>query len=275
MPPPLPFVYTERVLQRALTLSSGQLMPVSMRSVGKVDTPKLEVSIWESATRAEQEEVIDRITWVLNLDEDLTMLYALMDKDPILRQITDKLYGLRPWVTPTVFEGIVNSIISQEISLKAAVAMVNALVEKFGEKIRVNDRTFLEFPLPEMLARTTIEELRNCKLSRNKAKYIHIISQAIVDGELSPEKLKELSKERVIEELTAFDGLCMWTTETVLVTSLRRWEVFPADDLGVRKGISRYYHGGKLISGKEARLFGEKCGDNRGLITFYMLSSLH
>ena len=95
-----------------------------------------------------------------------------MEKDPILRKLKQKFYGLRPFRYATVFEGIIKSIIQQQISLIVSMHMTHRLIERFGDRVKVGKEEFYEFPSPNSLSNASIEELKRCGLSEQKAKYI-------------------------------------------------------------------------------------------------------
>ena len=273
VPSIFPWEYSKGICTRAMKMSSGQLALVSVRSVGTVENPKLEISIesgYEISSK-DMDEVKQKIRWVFDLDKDIKDFYRLAEKDRVLRDVVQNFYGMRAHSEPTVFETVILCICEQQVNLRLARKMRELLIKKFGERLKLEDKVYYAFPSPGPLANATIEELRKCKLSRYKAGYIKGISKAIVQGELACERLKELSNDEVLKKLTRFKGVGRWTAEYVLVRSLRRWEVFPADDLAARKAISEFYFHGRKLSGAEVRHFAQRWGADAGLAVFYLL----
>jgi len=271
---PYPEVWDGEVWRRALKLKTGKLVPLKVQSVGIKNKPKLKVAIQSRASEGEKQEVRDKLRWIFNTDEDLTELYAFMDKDPTLRSVKRKLYGLRTFRYPTVFEGVIKSIIQQQIALIASMYMTNRLVEKFGDRIKVGEEIFWEFPSPSSLAEASLRQLRSCGLSRGKSNYIKNFSKKVASGEFDVESLKRLTGEEIVEKLMELKGIGRWTAELVVVTSTAR-EALPADDLGGRRAISNFFFDGNLISGDEARKFTEKWGKFRAMITYYLICAEH
>jgi DNA-3-methyladenine glycosylase II len=267
---PQPEMYENGVWKRALRLRSGRIIPLKVRSIGTIEKPRLEVIVLREIDEIEEEELKDRLSWIFNTKTNLEELYNFMNKDPILRQVKQKLYGLRPFNCSTVFEGLIKTIIQQQISLTGSMHITNRLIEKFGEKAKISEEFHYEFPSPEALAKVSLEDLKNCGLSRQKSNYIKEISERIVKDKIDLEELKTLSSQEIIERLMKFKGVGRWTAELTVVTSTGK-EALPADDLGARRAVSRFYFKGKLISGERLREFSNKWGEFRSDIAYYLI----
>jgi len=267
---PVPEVYENGVWKRALRLQSGKIVPLKVMMLGSVDEPRLEANIFEEADAKEQREIKNKLSWIFSTETNFKELYRFMDKDPILKNVKEKLYGLRPFNYATVYEGVVKSIVQQQISLLVSMYMTFRLVERFGDAVKVGKEVYYEFPSPIILADATIDELKACGLSRQKATYIKGFSEKVAKGEFDPEALRNLSSEEIIAALTQFKGIGRWTAELVIVTSTGK-EALPADDLGARRAVSKFFFGGKLISGDELRKFSEKWGKFKGMVTYYLI----
>ena len=271
---PLPEIYADGNWRRALRLKNGKLIPVEVEINRDVDKPELKILIHSKITKSEEKEIVEKIKWIFDTESDLKHLYKFMDSDPILRRVKENNYGLKHCSYSTVFEGIINAIIQQQISLKVAFHMTSLLVKKFGEHILINNKEFWEFPLPEKLADATIEDLKGCKLSRRKAEYIINFLRAVTKGKFDPELLKKLNHNQVTEKLMQFKGLGRWTAEVVIVTSIGLEGVSPAGDLGVRKAISHFYSNDNLMSEDEVRKLTDKWGKYNGIISYYLLAEM-
>jgi DNA-3-methyladenine glycosylase II len=269
---PNPEVYEDGVWRRALRLKSGKIIPVKVRSIGTVDDPRLEVLILSKTGQKEASEVENKLAWIFNIDSDLAPLYSLMDGDPILSRVKEKLYGLRIFRYSTVFEGVVKSIVQQQISLAVSWYMIAELVKSLGDRVEVSGEGFYEFPAPEALTEATTAQLKRCGLSRKKAEYIKGFSEKVAAGDFDPESLKVLSGEEMVKELCKFKGIGRWTAELVVVTSTDK-EALPADDLGARRVISNFYFGGRMISGNELREFAGRWGRLAGGVIYYLIYS--
>jgi DNA-3-methyladenine glycosylase II len=129
------------------------------------------------------------------------------------------------------YHELVDSIISQQLSVKAAATIVNRFIALFGDK----------FPTPEQILERDIEALRAVGMSRPKASYVLDLARHIIDGKLQLEKLPDLPNEDVIRELVAVKGIGEWTAHMFLIFSLGRLDILATGDLGVRSAIKRLY----------------------------------
>ncbi|MEW5760407.1 MAG: hypothetical protein AB1779_06550 [Candidatus Thermoplasmatota archaeon] len=267
---PQPEIYEAGTLRRALRLNSQKVIPVGVKSIGTVENPKLEVTVPSEINGKEEKELKKKLSWIFNTEADLKEFYDFMDKDPVLKKLKQKLYGLRAFSYSTVFEGLVKSIIQQQISLIGSMYITYRLIDKFGDKVKVGDNIYYEFPSVASLARAKLESLKVCGLSSQKAKYIKQISEKLVRTGTDLETFKELSSEEIIERLTQFKGVGRWTAELTVVTSTGK-DALPADDLGARRAVSNLYLREKLMSGEELRGFANSWGKFRSMVTYYII----
>lgn len=137
--------------------------------------------------------------------------------------------------TPTkhgnYYQALVESIISQQLSVKAGDAITRRFVELFGST----------FPSPAQILEKDVEILRTAGLSRAKAGYILDLADHIERGTVQFEHLDTLSNDEIIGELTAVKGIGLWTVHMFLIFCMGRGDVLAWGDLGVRNGIMRLY----------------------------------
>ena len=271
-PSSLPWKLSNGVCSRLIRLSSGRLLLVSVKSIGTVDRPKLEVTLRSKFKLSEKDkvEVVEKISHIFGLRHNVREFYSLAENDPVLRNVVHHFYGMRGPSEPSVFETIVISILEQQVNLKFAGRLRERLIERFGEKLKLNNQTHHAFPTPEELAKADISQLRACGLSRYKASYIKGISESVVTGEFDPEELRTLSNERAMEALMRLKGIGRWSAEYILVRGLGR-PVVPGGDLAVRRAISEFYFNGKELSSDDVRRFSQRWGDHKGSAVFYLL----
>lgn len=269
---PMPEVFEEGAWRRAIRLDSGKLIPVALRSLGTIEEPKIEVkSFFQTISEQEREELSGNLDWIFSFSQDLTALYAFMDKDPVLRDLKLKFYGLKAGsIGATVFESLIKSIIQQQISIRVAFSITNKMVTRFGENVEAEDTVYYDFPTAKRLAEATLEDIRQCGLSWRKAEYIKGIADQAADAEFNPEGLRSLSNEQVAETLKKFRGVGTWTAEMVLSAGLKRNACIPAGDLGVRRTISRFYSDDEILSETEVRRIAEEWGEFTKDIVYYI-----
>jgi len=269
---PMPEVYEEERWRRAIRLGSGKLIPVELRSIGTVEEPKIEAKIFQTATEQEEKELKKKLDEMFSFSQDLTTLYAFMNRDPVLRELKLKFYGLKAGsIGATVFESIIKSIIQQQISIRVAFSITNKMVIRFGKQVEAEEFTYYDFPTAKRLAEAALEEIRQCGLSWRKAEYIKGIAEKAAAGEFDSEGLRLLSNEQVAETLKKFRGVGNWTAEMVLAAGLKRDAAVPAGDLGVRRTFSIFYSDDeRILSETEVRRIAEEWREFTKDIVYYI-----
>tara|TARA_B110000438_G_C15492179_1_gene511938 strand:+ start:24 stop:671 length:648 start_codon:yes stop_codon:yes gene_type:complete len=133
----------------------------------------------------------------------------------------------------TLFQAIAKSIISQQLSVKAATSIFEKLVITFGESGVIAAETIRD---------TSIQDLRNCGLSRAKVSTLLSTANKIVDKKIPPQEDMELmSDSNIVDALTEVKGIGPWTAEMILIFKLGRPDVMPATDLGIQNGYARIF----------------------------------
>jgi DNA-3-methyladenine glycosylase II len=129
------------------------------------------------------------------------------------------------------FRALVFSILSQQISGKAADAIKKRLVDHFKPGTIT----------PEALAPMDPQTLRALGLSTQKATYVRDLASRVSSGALKLDNMGRYSDDKVIEQLVVVKGIGVWTAQMFLIFTLGRLDVFPHDDLGVRAAIRNLY----------------------------------
>ncbi|MDC3956132.1 DNA-3-methyladenine glycosylase family protein [Polyangium jinanense] len=136
-----------------------------------------------------------------------------------------------PFHTPGFFEAIVESIVSQQLSVKASDTIFGRVLALGGGKL---------LPPAELL-RVEEQALRTCGLSGSKVKFIRDLCEKLLDGTLVLDELPALDDEAVIEHLRRVKGIGRWTAEMFLIFRLGRPDVLPVADLGIQKGMKKLH----------------------------------
>lgn len=168
---------------------------------------------------------------LLGAEFDLPNFYAWAS-GPMAELVT-RLRGFRPPLQVDPFEALVTSITAQQVSLFAAAAIRNRLIERFGERTG----EAWAFPTRERIAQATDEEIVAGGFSRRKAEYL----VALARSDLDLDALATLDDDEVRARITAVRGLGPWTAEWFLARHLARPRAWPAGDLALRKAALDLY----------------------------------
>lgn len=151
--------------------------------------------------------------------------------DPFLATVIDTSRPPSFRAHTNYYHELVSSIISQQLSVKAAATIQGRFKDLFGGG----------FPTPEQILAKDIEELRSVGLSYQKAGYMQDLARHILDGSVRFDTLDQLSNEEIIRELTTVKGIGEWTVHMFLMFCMGRLDVLPTGDLGIRTGMMRLY----------------------------------
>jgi DNA-3-methyladenine glycosylase II len=152
--------------------------------------------------------------------------------DPVMRQLIASVGPFRLKPIKNRFRALVRSIVSQQISSKAAASILRKL------EAQVEPHGGLS---PESILRLSKVQMRKAGLSPQKQAYLHNLAEHVHTRKVRLDRLGRLPDEDVIAELSQVKGIGRWTAQMFLIFTLARADVFPHDDLGVRAAIKRFY----------------------------------
>jgi len=184
----------------------------------------------------------------------------LSEVDPVMRATIERVGPCTLEPDPDVFTALVDAIISQQISVRAADAIMARVRAALPE----------EKVTPEALLPFEFEQLRTLGLSTPKARYIRNLVELVCNGQLQLGTLSELDDEEIIHQLTAVKGIGRWTAEMCLIFTFGRPDVLPVDDLGFLEGVRVAYQLPARPSKQEARERGELWRPYRTFATWFM-----
>ena len=205
----------------------------------------------------------ERITPVMQTPFDNVVVAAttyLRDIDPVMRATIDLVGPCTLQPDPGIFNALVDAVISQQISVKAA----DAIMARVRAALPEGQVT------PENLLPFDFDRLRTLGLSTPKARYIRNLVEHVSSGQLQLEALIELDDEEIISQLTAVKGIGRWTAEMSLIFTFGRPDVLPVDDLGFLEGVRVAYQLPERPTKQEARERGELWRPYRTFATWYM-----
>ena len=194
---------------------------------------------------------------------------ALRDADPVMARLIDEhaavvrrdLKRERPG---DAYGALLRSIVGQQLSTKAASTIYGRMIDIFGGHA----------PTPKQLLAADPEEIRAAGLSRPKIAYLRDLAQHVEDGTLELDRLDELPDEEVSAQLTAIKGLGQWTADMFLMFHLRRPDVLPVGDQGIRRAVQVQYRMRKLPDPKRLEKVARPWRPHRTLACLFLWSSL-
>jgi DNA-3-methyladenine glycosylase II len=220
----------------------------------------------EAASRAEAAAVE-----VAASGETAAAVEALRAADPVMRAIIDEvgadgLDDFRSGLPNDSYATLIRAIAGQQLSNSAAAAIYKKLLARYGGRP----------PTPAELLADDPEELRAAAgLSHAKVRYLRSLAEHVLDGSLELDRLDDLPDDEVIAELVAVKGIGLWSAHMFLIIHLRRPDVLPVGDLGIRKAIMSRYGLPALPGPAEITEIGERWRPYRTLASLFLWRSLY
>jgi DNA-3-methyladenine glycosylase II len=226
--------------RRVLPLPAGPV-EVAVTQPGPPEAARLNVVIAgqpiRAAVRAAVTAALERL---LGLGSDLTAFYRLAAHDRRLRPLAGRFRGMKPPRFATVFEGVVNAMACQQVTLTLGVRLLNRLAVAHGPAFGEGDEAVHAFPRPADLAGLSPVDLRQLGFSRQKGRAMIELARAVAEGRLDLDGLAALPDDEAVERLRELRGVGRWTAEYVLLRGLGRTHIFPGDDVGARNNLRRW-----------------------------------
>ena len=185
----------------------------------------------------------------------------LAERDPVIARLVAEAGPPRlSRPTESHFATLVRAIVYQQLAGRAAAAIHGRLIAAVGGNV-----------LPEPLLALTDEQMRAVGLSRNKMASLRDLAAKVLEGTvvLSPRGLARESDDEIVARLSAVRGIGPWTAEMFLIFQLRRPDVWPVDDYGVRKGWAQAHRLKDLPAPRALQAEGEKFRPYRTVAAWY------
>lgn len=184
--------------------------------------------------------------------------------DPIIYEIALKVEITETEKSSNYFIDLVDSIISQQLSGKAA----STIFGRFKKLFKNENIT------PEDLLKINDEKIRECGISYSKIKYIKGIAKEIIENKLDLKSFDSKKDEEVISELIKLKGIGNWTAEMFLMFTLGRSDIFSTGDLGLQNAIIKLYKLNKKPTKEELIKISNKWSPHRTYASRVLWKSL-
>jgi DNA-3-methyladenine glycosylase II len=162
------------------------------------------------------------------------------------------------------FGSLARAIVFQQLAGRAAAAIHGRAVAAIGGHMT-----------PEAILATTPETLRGAGLSGAKTASLIDLATHVLDGTVPLDGLEALDDEEIVARLTEVRGVGRWTAEMFLMFELRRPDVWPVDDYGVRNGYSLIHSLPEIIKPRDLREAGERYRPFRSFVALYCWHAVH
>ena len=187
----------------------------------------------------------------------------LKKSDPVLRAIIERVGPCRMEFGEPVFHSLAEAIVYQQLNGKAAVTIFKRFAALAGEPLTA-----------EGIAKLTAEQMRSVGLSKQKSSYLRDMAERAIRGELSFTHLPEMTDEEVTKHLTQVKGVGVWTAHMFLIFTLKKENILPTGDFGIRMAMKKHYHKRKLPNPVQMEKIARPWEPYRSIACWYLWRSL-
>lgn len=257
--------------RRVLYLPTGPA-EVAVTQLTPAETPRLRVAVVGQPVSATiRIAVTTALERLLGLHIDLTEFHRFAARDRQLRPLVRRFRGMKPPRFASVFEGLVNAMACQQLTLTLGIHLLNRMSVAFGATYDEGDDVVHAFPRPEDLARLSPENLRQLGFSRQKGRAIIELARSVAKKHLDLEEFAGLTDDEAVKRFSELRGVGRWTAEYVLLRGLGRTHIFPGDDVGARNNLQRWLRLAERLDYQAVRRVLSCWEDYAGLIYFHLL----
>ncbi|HEY5087350.1 MAG TPA: hypothetical protein VII66_08350 [Gemmatimonadaceae bacterium] len=242
----------EPVIVRAAQIRDGGALSITIEGGASVESGTLAI-----------------VRQMLGADRDLTDFDRAASNIHWLSPLVQRMRGVKPPRYPTLWEACANAIVFQQVSLRAASAIMRRLIVALGKAVKVDDfpAPLYVFPPAVSVQRASDDLLRATGLSANKIATLRRVAEALASGEIDATELERCASPEAAGILRGIKGIGPWTAAVILLRGVGRLDVFPANDTSVASNIA-------LVAGSapfDAQSVLAALGPQRGMLYFYLL----
>lgn len=196
-----------------------------------------------------------------NLHQQASDFLASIDLDWAQLIATVGPCTFQPKLEKSPYQALISAIAYQQLHVKAGDAILARLLNLYTD----------DFPTPEEILATEFDALRACGFSGRKIETIYGIANGVESNVIPDRKSAEaMSDEDMVKQLTTLKGIGRWTVEMLMMFTLGRMDILPADDFGVCEGYKRLKKCDAAPKRKEITTLGLKWSPHRTVASWYL-----
>jgi len=253
----------------------NKIFGIKMWSIGTVNKPNIKMEVYSKPkfNAKEKKELLRELNWRFCFDEDISDFINLTKKDKILKKTFKYVYGMRECSLNSIYELLVISLALQNTNVKRTRTMLKNLLERYGTKVKFDDKELFIFFKPERIAKAREKDLWKCKLGY-RAPYIKSISQSFANKKINEYGLRKMNKEDAKEKLMELKGIGPYSADIILAEGLRFHDILVLD-IWSQKIFSKVLFGDEKHSKEQILKKAEKLWNGwKGLAGRYVMEDL-
>jgi len=251
---------------------SNKIYGIKMENKGTINKPKVQLTIFSKSklSKRELENIIDEVSYRFEFRRNISEFLKKFKNDKALSPFLKRWYGMHGSCAYNLYGLLMIGIFLQNTIVKRTVQMTNAMLEKYGVKIKFDGKEIYEFWKPEEMARLSENDLRKLKVGY-RAKLFIRLSKTFVGEKIDEVKLRQLPIEEAKQKLIRLYGVGPETARILLTEALHHYDIFEHVAPWQQKIYSRLLFGKKLVQAEKIiKYIKEKWGKWANLAASYI-----
>jgi 3-methyladenine DNA glycosylase/8-oxoguanine DNA glycosylase len=245
---PAPVSHYEKGLYWQTMRFRSKPLGLKMENKGSIDNPIVRLTFYsrKPLSQTERSGVVNEVRWRFDFDSDLTEFSEYIKHDDLLGPLLTNWRGMRVSNDGSLYELLVITILLQNATVRRTVQMNEALLQKYGTRVRFDGKELYTFWEPMRLHKASEQELRELKVGY-RAKYLKKISEDFVKGVVDESQLRRMIMEEAKRELDKLYGVGPASASALLFQALHHYDTIETIGPWEQKIYSRLLFNKELV----------------------------
>jgi len=245
---------------------------LKLENKGTANKPKIKLAVYskEVLSKEYKKSLISEIEWRFNLKSDISEFNKKFKKDKILGPLLKRWQGMKPVAANSFYETTVIYIVLQNAVIRRSVQMLENLFNKFGKKVKFDNKILSTFWQLKIINKVSEQELRDLRLGY-RAKFLKKISSQFAKGEIDEFKMRKMDKEELKNEALKLYGIGPASAEYLLFEDFYHYDALETIPPWEQKIMSKLLFNKKLVSVEKILNFFRKKYPNWEKLAFHYI----
>lgn len=251
---------------------NNKIYGIKLVNRGTVNKPEIKIIVFSKAKLSKDEikDIIEELSYRFEFQRDISKFLKKFEKDKILSPFIKKWYGMHGGCAQDLYGLLMIAIFLQNTVIRRSVQMTKAMLEKYGIKVKFDNKEVYYFWKPEKMMNISENKLRNLKVGYRARLFIKS-SRSFVKNKINERELRKLPIEKAKEELLKLYGVGPETARILLVEALHHYDIFEHTAPWQQKIYSRLLFNRKLVpADKIIKYIKNKWGEWANLAASYI-----
>jgi 3-methyladenine DNA glycosylase/8-oxoguanine DNA glycosylase len=240
-------------------LWKGECLGLKFENKGTVVSPKIKLNVYskKALSKKYKKSLIGEIEWRFNLKSDISEFLKKFKNDKFLDILIKKWKGMKPVAANSFYETIIIYIVLQNAAVRRSVQMLESLFDRFGKKVKFDNKTLSTFWEPKAIDKVSEQVLRDLKLGY-RAKFLKKMSSQFKKHEIDEFKMREMNREELREQALKLYGIGPASVEYLLFEDFYHYDALEIIPPWEQKIMSKLLFDKKLVSAEKILNFFKK-----------------